>query len=138
MRSSVWRGLRRWRRARPSTPKIITHDTAEDEPRCANRALQRPANFGFPDAWVVAHRDFHDAKARDGAFQNHFDGPAVCSFFQREGLQHFCAGSAERAKVANAYAIQDPDQPSGEAIAERLVPRQRAGIVVAAEARAKR
>src|SRR5207302_9761224 len=64
--------------------------------------------------------------------------PAVGSLFQGQVVQHICAGRAKRTEVTDLHAVQKSDQPGGEAIAERLVPRQRTGVAFAAEARTAR
>ena len=117
----VHRGLRRSRRFDPSTSKIIAHDPAQDEPRCSYRALHRAADFRLSNARVIAHRNFHYAKSRDGPFHDHFHRPAVGSLFKGEGEQHICAAGAKRTEVTDLDAVQKPDQAGGEAIAERLV-----------------
>src|SRR5260370_28537170 len=114
----VHRDLRRSRRSRTSTSKIIAHDSTQDEPRCPYRALHRAANFGLSNARVVAHRDFHDTKSRDVPFHDHFHRPAVGSLFKGEGAQHICAPGAKWTEVTDLHAVQKPDQAGSEAIAE--------------------
>src|SRR5579859_2463098 len=76
--------LRRPRCSGRSTSEIITHDKAENEPSGAYRALQRTADLRFSDTRVIAHRDFNHAEARQGAFQDHLNGPAICGLFEGE------------------------------------------------------
>src|SRR5262249_52380392 len=124
--------------SRHSTPKIIPRDPAQDEPRRSYRSLHRSAYFGPSDARMVAHRDFHDANSRDGAFQDHFHRPAVCSLFEPKSTKHFCAPGPKRPEVANLHAIQKSDQAGGESVSERLVPWQRTGFAFDAGSRTER
>ena len=68
-----------------STPEIIAHDQAENEPGGADRALQRTADLRFTDTRVVADRDFNHAISSQRAFQDHLNRPAVGRLFESEG-----------------------------------------------------
>src|SRR5215467_12325903 len=115
--------------------KIIAQDTGQDEPGSPDRALDRAADLGLSDPRIVADRDFHDAKSGDRPFQDHFDRPAIRSFFKGQGTKRFGASGTERTEVADVHAIQQPDQGGRQAIAEGLVPGQRAPFALAGKAR---
>src|ERR1700722_8512157 len=74
----------RWPCCPGSSPEIITHDQAENEPTSSHRALQRAADLRFSDTRVVTHRDFNHAVSGQGAFQDHLNRPAIGGFFERE------------------------------------------------------
>src|SRR5262245_4922573 len=110
---TVQHDLGRPARSRQATSKIIPHDPAQDEPRCSYSALHGAADFGPSDSRVVAYRDFHDAKSRDGPFQDHFHRPAVGSLFERKSTKHIGPAGAKRSEVADLDAIQESDQTGG-------------------------
>src|SRR6266496_1094530 len=84
-----------------SSPEIIAHDQAENEPACAERTFQRAADLRFSDARVIAYRDFNHAESSEGAFEDHFNRPAIGGLFEGERAQYICAGSAKRAEIIN-------------------------------------
>src|SRR6516162_3228856 len=106
---SVYRELRCSRHSRPSMSKIIAHDPAKDEPCRSQRPLERAADLGLSNAWVIAHGDFDDAKSRESALQDHFHCPAIGSFFKGQGMQHIRAAGAKRTEVTDLHAVQKPD-----------------------------
>src|SRR5438132_7535170 len=85
----------------PSTPEIIAHYQAENEPSGADRALQRTADLRSSDTRVVAHRDFNQAESSQGAFEDHLNRPAIGGLFERERAEHICAASAKRAEIGD-------------------------------------
>src|SRR6516164_2175184 len=87
--------------------EIISYDQAEYEPSGSDRALQCAADLRFSDARVVADGDFNNAESRQGAFQDHFNGPAVGCFFERKRSKLICARGAKRAEICNLQAVQD-------------------------------
>src|SRR5579871_228323 len=121
-----------------SPPEIILHDQAENEPRRSHCPLQRAADLGFSDAWVVAYRDFNHAVSSQGAFEDHLHRPAIRSLLERERAQHIGAASAKRAKVADLDSIQKPDHASGETIPKRLMPGQSSSRTRSVQARTER
>src|SRR5260370_35193370 len=97
-------GLTPSRRSRPSTSKIVVHDPAKDKPCCSHRPLRRTADFGLSNSRVIAHRDFDDAKSREGTLQDHFHRPAVGGLFERKSTKHTGAPAANGARTANLHA----------------------------------
>src|SRR5262249_45835558 len=67
-----------------SPPEIIAQYQAENEPRGAERALQRAADLRCSDTRMVAHRDLDHAKSGQAAFEDHLNRPAVSGFFECE------------------------------------------------------
>src|ERR1700687_567897 len=67
-----------------STPEIIAHDQAVNEPSSPDRALQRTADLRLSDTRVVAHRDFNNAVSAQGAFEDHLNRPAIGGLFECE------------------------------------------------------
>lgn len=88
-----------------SSVEIIAHDQTQNEPASSQRALHCPADLRFPDARVVADRDFCDAISGESALQDHFDGPAVGHLFKGERAYHFRANRSKGAEVGDPYAI---------------------------------
>src|SRR5207248_1526427 len=107
------------------TPKIITHDQAENEPTRPQCALQCAADLRFSDARIIAHRNFNQAISGQRTFENHLNRPAISGFFEGKRAQYVCSGGAERAEVAYLETIKNPNQKSGEMIAKCLMPGQR-------------
>ncbi len=93
--------LRCTRHSRSSTPEIIAHYQAENEPTGADRALQRAADLRFSDTRVVAHRNFNHAVSSQSAFEDHLNRPAIGRLFEGERAQHICAASAKRAEITD-------------------------------------
>src|SRR5271155_3190336 len=96
------------------------------------------ANFGFPDARMIAHRHFYNAVPMQRTFQDYLDGPSVSSLFERERTQHFGARRPERAEGADPLSESLGNQECREAVAERRVPRKRPFRARSGESRAKR
>src|SRR5215472_3293143 len=116
---------RRPRHAGPSTAEIIQRDPAEDEPRRSEGFSERTADFRFPDAWMIAHRNLDDAETLDRPPENQFNGPTVRCFFQFDRAQDFGAGGAERTKVADLDSVEVRNQAGREPIAEAGMPGKR-------------
>src|ERR1700733_7856527 len=105
--------------------KIISRDQAEDEPRGADRALERAADLRFSDTRIIAHRDFNHGESSQGAFEDTLNRPAIGGLFEGERAQHIGAASAKRTEITDFQSIERPDQSGGETIAEHLMPGQR-------------
>src|SRR5690349_15171216 len=93
-----------------STPEIIPHDQAKNEPTGTDRPLQRTADFRFSDTRVVAHRNFNHAVSGQDAFEDHLNRPAIGGLFECERTQYISPPSAKRAEVADFQFKQNPDQ----------------------------
>src|SRR5207245_8939970 len=87
-RMVVWLGLTRSRRSRPSMSKIVAHDPAKAKPCGSSRPLRRSADFGLSNSRVIAHRDFDDAKSREGARPDHVHRPDLGVLFERKRTPH--------------------------------------------------
>src|SRR5205814_3841107 len=86
---------------RSAVTEIIPRYQAENEPGGADRTLQRAADLRFSDTRMVAYRDFNHAEARECAFENHLDRPAIGGLFEGERAQYIGTASAKRAEIAD-------------------------------------
>src|SRR5215831_7666610 len=93
-----------------STTKIIAHDAAQNEPRSSQRALDRTADFRFPDARMIAHGNLNDAESGQGALQIHLDRPSVGRLLERKSGKHIGTRGAEWPQITDLHTIQDSDQ----------------------------
>src|SRR5215472_2523817 len=106
----------------PSALKIIAHDPAENEPRCSHGALQRTADFRFPDARMIAHRNFNDAESGEDTFHDHFHRPSVGGLFERECAKRTCASGPKRPEVRDLQTVEKMDQARRHPISESGMP----------------
>src|SRR5207302_9540429 len=100
--------LGRPRGAVPYVPEIIAHDTAQNEPRSRDRALNRTADFRFADTRMIAHRNFNNPKSGDSAFQDYFHSPSVRGLFDGQSAKHIGARGAKRPQISDLHAIPMP------------------------------
>src|SRR5579884_768442 len=114
-------------------PEIIAHNPAEDEPSSTDRAFDRATDFRFANARVVADRNFHDAEAGECTFQDHLDCPTVGGFFKLESTKHIGTARSKRTEICNIHVIEKTNQRSRKMVAERLVPRHSATLVIPTE-----
>src|SRR5256886_7453437 len=127
-RMVVWLGLTRSRRSRPSMSKIVAHDPAKDKPCGSYRPLRRTADFGLSNSRVIAHRDFDDAKSREGTLQDHFHRPAVGGLFERKRTKHIGASGAKGTEDADLQTVQTQDQTGREPVTANGSPSQRTRV----------
>src|SRR6185437_14451793 len=118
-----------------SAAEIVACYQAQNEPAGAECALQRSADLRFSDARVVAHRDFNYRISAESAFEDHFNRPAISGLFKGERTEHIGAGGAKRAQITDFQSIYKINQPSSEAIAKHLVPRQCASRISLVQSR---
>src|SRR5579859_6241589 len=119
-------------------PKIIARYQGEDKPPRSDRAPQRTADLRFPNSGIITHWHFNDAESRERTFENYFNRPAVRVLLELKPAKHICSPGAEGPEITDPQTVKKPNQAGREAISQRLMPWQRPGNTLLAEARTQR